>query len=306
MEKKYLQNVMTHFQKFTFWLKIKDLLTQQRNMIRQEQFHLEWNDFQKGIVSTYQELRNKQDFSDVTLVCEDNQRMRAHKLILSNSCEFFRAVLAEEQSSQPVIYMRGVSRDVMESLVDFIYRGEVSIPQDLINEFLDLAGDLKMKGLVKNESDENAKKDDIAEDGDGEDGQKKTRMKSSRLQRPQNQNISEEEELDLNSTELESKIDDEGIVSESNFKERRVSVSFGEKNEELKEKIQLLIEKRENQWACIACDRMSKSPADARRHAEIHISGFVHTCTKCDKTFQTSNSVNMHFYTNHKHKSSNE
>ena len=86
-------------------------------MIQQEQFHLEWNDFQKGIVSTYQESRNKQDFSDVTLVCEDNQRMRAHKLILSNSCEFFRAVLAEEQSSQPAIYMRGVSRDVMESLV---------------------------------------------------------------------------------------------------------------------------------------------------------------------------------------------
>jgi len=276
------------------------------DMIRQEQFHLEWNDFQVGIVSTFQELRNKRDFSDVTLVCEDNQRMRAHKLILSKSCEFFQAVLEEEQSSHPVIYMRGVSRDVMESLVDFIYVGAVSIPQDLINEFLDLAQDLKIRGLVKNESDKNAKEDDITEDGDGEDGQKNMRRKSGRLQRSQNQKISEREELDLNSIELKSKIDDKESVGESSFKERSIKVSFGEKNEELREKILLLIERRKNQWACISCDRTSKSLPDARRHAEIHISGFIHTCTHCDKTFQTSNSVNMHFYTTHKHKSVDE
>ena len=276
-------------------------------MIPQEELHLQWNDFQKGIVSTFQELRNKQDFSDVTLVCEDNQRMEAHKLILSNSCEFFRAVLAQELGAHPVIYMRGVKTHVMAALMDFIYRGEVSIPQDLINEFLDLAQDLKMKGLVKNESDENGSKDDINEDGnDGKDRQKNTQRKSSRVRRPQNQKIWEEEELDLNSTELENKIDDEEVFGESDFKESRVSVSFGEKNEDLKEKTLLLIEKRENQWACISCDRISKSSADARRHAEIHISGFIHTCTQCDKTFQTSNSVNMHFYTNHKHKSTDE
>ena len=273
-------------------------------MTSQEQLVLQWNDFQKGIVSTYQELRRNQDFSDVTLVCEDNQRIKAHKLILSNSCEFFRAVLGEELSSHLVIYMRGVGTDIMESVIDFIYCGEVSIPKELINEFLDLAGDLKMKGLVKNESDENGtKEDDITEDGRRERRQKNTRKKSSQVQ---NKQIWEEDELDLNLTELENKIDDDEIIGGNDFKERRVSVCFGEKNEDLKEKIQLLIEKREKEWACISCDRMSKSSADARRHAEIHISGFVHTCTQCDKTFQTSNSVNMHFYTNHKHKSSDE
>ena len=272
-------------------------------MIPQEQLHLQWNDFQKGLVSTYQELRRNQDFSDVTLVCEDNQRIKAHKLILSNSCEFFRAVLADEVSSHLVIYMRGVKTDIMESLVDFIYCGEVSIPKELINEFLDLAGELKMKGLVKNELNENGTKNNIIEDGRKKQRQKNTRKKSIQVQ---NQQIWEEEELDLNLSELENKIEEEEIIGENDFKVGRVSVSFGEKNEDLKEKIQLLIEKRENQWACISCDKMSKSPADARRHAEIHISGFIHTCTQCDKTFQTSNSVNVHFYTNHKHNSSDE
>ena len=192
-------------------------------------------------------------------------------------------------------------------MIDLIYCGEVSIPKELINEFLDLAGDLKMKGLVKNESDENGtNKDDVIDDGKREQRQKRTQKKSSEVQSLKSKQIWEEEELDLSLTELENKIDDEEIVGENDFKEQRVSISFGEKNEDLKKKIQLLIEKREKEWACISCDRMSKSPADARRHAEIHISGFIHTCTQCDKTFQTSNSVNMHFYTNHKHKSADE
>ena len=196
-------------------------------MTSQEQLVLQWNDFQKGIVSTYQELRRNQDFSDVTLVCEDNQRIKAHKLILSNSCEFFRAVLGEELSSHLVIYMRGVRTDIMKSLVDFIYCGEVSIPKELINEFLDLAGDLKMKGLVKNESDENGtKEDDITEDGRRERRQKNTRKKSSQVQ---NKQIWEEDELDLNLTELENKIDDDEIIGGNDFKERRVSVVLGRK-----------------------------------------------------------------------------
>ena len=269
-------------------------------MIPQEQLCLQWNDFQKSIVSTHQELRDSQDFSDVTLVCEENQRIEAHKLILSSGCEFFRSVLAEEPSSHPVIYMRGVRAAIMESLVDFIYRGEVNIPKDLINEFLDLAGDLKMKGLVKNESDENAREGDGKEDGEN------MKNKPSQVQRTRNRQIWEEDEEDLNSAECEDKINNGDISGEIRSDERKVSVSFGEKNKELKEKTLLLIEKRENQWGCISCHRISKNHAIARRHAETHVSGFIHTCTKCDKTFQTSNSVNMHFYTNHKHKSSNE
>ena len=48
-----------------------------------EKLCLKWNDFQENTNAAFGSLRNDNDFSDITLACEDGQQVEAHKVILA-------------------------------------------------------------------------------------------------------------------------------------------------------------------------------------------------------------------------------
>ena len=74
-----------------------------------EKLCLQWNDFKENVISSFESLREDQDFSDVTLACEDGQQIKAHRVILAGSSPFFENLLRSlKHSSHPLIYMRGV------------------------------------------------------------------------------------------------------------------------------------------------------------------------------------------------------
>ena len=64
------------------------------------------------------------DFADVTLVCEEDTHIEAHKILLSACSPFFRTVLKKNKHAHPMIYMRGVKTKDLSAIVDFIYLGE--------------------------------------------------------------------------------------------------------------------------------------------------------------------------------------
>ena len=47
----------------------------------EEKFCLKWNDFQENALKTFSKLRKEDDFSDVTLVADDQKQLMAHKVI---------------------------------------------------------------------------------------------------------------------------------------------------------------------------------------------------------------------------------
>ena len=127
-----------------------------------EKLCLRWNDFQHNIVSSYQELHKGSDFSDVTLVCEEDKQFEAHRLILSACSPFFSRILKRNKHSHPMIYMRGIRANDMEDILDFIYLGEASIYQDNLESYLALAEELQLKGLAGLEDHtQNAAEDNI-------------------------------------------------------------------------------------------------------------------------------------------------
>ena len=112
----------------------------------QEKFCLRWNDFETNISSAFRDLRNENDLFDVTIACEDDN-IQAHKVILSACSSFFKRVLKRTRNHQNMLlYLKGVSRQNMESVLDFMYYGEISISQDDLNSFLQVAEDLQVKG----------------------------------------------------------------------------------------------------------------------------------------------------------------
>merc|ERR1719328_223783 len=116
-----------------------------------EKFCLRWNDFESNISVAFRELREEKDFFDVTLACDDSQ-VSAHKVILSACSPFFRNILRRNPHQHPLLYLKNVKFSDLQSVLNFMYQGEVNVAQEELNSFLAVAEDLRVKGLTQNNS----------------------------------------------------------------------------------------------------------------------------------------------------------
>jgi len=114
-----------------------------------EKFCLKWNDFETNISSAFRDLREEKDFFDITLVCEDDNQVMAHKVILSACSPFFRNILRRNSHQHPLLYLKGVKYKELLAVLNFMYQGEVSVAQEELNIFLTVAEDLRVKGLTQ-------------------------------------------------------------------------------------------------------------------------------------------------------------
>ena len=117
-----------------------------------EKFCLQHDAFQKNIMKEVQEFRQNEHLSDVTLVLEDGSIIPAHKIILAMSSSFFNEILIKSGNKNNnlnnfSIFMRKCQRETIIQLLEFIYNGEVTVEENNIQEFIDLARELKIKGL---------------------------------------------------------------------------------------------------------------------------------------------------------------
>ena len=65
-----------------------------------EKLCLQWNDFQANIKIAFGDLREDNDFADVTLACEDGKQFEAHKMVLASSSPFFQNILKRNNHPQ--------------------------------------------------------------------------------------------------------------------------------------------------------------------------------------------------------------
>jgi len=121
------------------------------NDMGSEKFCLRWNDFENNISCAFREIRDDKDFFDITLVCDDDQ-IQAHKVIISACSPFFKNILRRNNHQHPLLYLKGVKFTDLQSVLNFMYHGEVNVAQDELNSFLAVAEDLKVKGLTQSQS----------------------------------------------------------------------------------------------------------------------------------------------------------
>jgi len=111
-----------------------------------EKFCLKWNDFQQSISQSFQDFR--EDLTDVTIFC-GKKKVEAHRLVLCACSSVFKDVLLKNSTLNPSIMLFDVELVELYNLLDFMYKGEVSVSQDRLQKFLDLAEKLEVKGLYQ-------------------------------------------------------------------------------------------------------------------------------------------------------------
>ena len=133
-----------------------------KNPTRMEEISFTWRQFDAHSTHLFRTLFETKDFSDVTLVCDDQKQVKAHKFILSASSSILDDFLRNNKSEGPSIYLPGIRLHELEPILRFIYLGETRCFQDLISEVMSVAKYLKIKEFeVGRESDKsNFKKED--------------------------------------------------------------------------------------------------------------------------------------------------
>ena len=100
---------------------------------------LEWKGYSSTTGTAFQNLYTDQDFTDVTLACEDNARLEAHKVILSSCSEFFSKILKQNPNPHPLIFLQGVCIKDLELLKRFMYFGSTRVNFDQIDNFMEVS-----------------------------------------------------------------------------------------------------------------------------------------------------------------------
>ena len=291
-----------------------------------------YSDFQENIKSSYCELREEGQFCDVTLASEDLE-IKAHRVILSASSLSLKNILLRHTHPNPLVYMTGVNSKTLASIVEFIYLGEVNICEDNLNDFINLADELQVKGMSGKLFEQTKTEDIVTKYGKEESpvnhgqnienphpGEREYKDKTNNEQQL-NEAIALKESTGPNHSPIEMEnifvaVKGTGkklkMLPGRKLEKSKVSMPLTAISNEAMEKINEIIEKRKSLsgptiWTCTICDFVSRrnKVCEVKEHAERHIEGFERSCKVCGETKKSSSLLRSHFIKMHNARAQN-
>ena len=249
-----------------------------------EKLCLNWNNFQENLNSAFGTLRKDTDLTDVTLACEDDRQIEAHKVVLSVSSPFFENLFKRNKHSHPLVFMRGVKSDVLIAIIDFLYKGEANVFQEQLDSFLALAEELKLKGLTGQDSFGDTERQPVSE-ADRTQATRKAIFKN--------------DQSEVN--QIETQLIQRYQPQNNEIKLAIPNVLSGDLKA-LDEKVKSMMEKSENliangaqkAYVCKVCGKEGHGIA-IRDHIEAnHLEGISLPCNSCEKVCRSRQTLRKH------------
>ena len=288
-----------------------------------EKFSLSWNDFETSISGAFQEIRNEKEFFDVTLACErEDDQIYAHKVILSACSPWFRSAFKRNPHQHPLFYLKGVKHSQMMSLLDFMYNGEVSVPQEDLNNFLVVAEELQIKGLTQNNSEKRpVSKSSLSSNTKISEAETKQLLNYCENQLSSTSDTSNdiqeifapvENEVYPDVMEVKSElgtivnVDDDFVEYEQEYVNYgNILPEDGDKNfQKYDELVKNMIRRTEDnhQWQCTVCEKKygKNYKSNLKEHIEVHHMKHISIICACGNIFNTKRAFRDHCSKIHK------
>jgi len=288
-----------------------------------EKFCLKWNDFESNISLAFREIREDKDFFDVTLACgEGEQQISAHKVILAACSPFFRNVLRRNPHQHPLLYLKGVTYSDLQSVLSFMYHGEVNVAQEELNGFLSIAEELKVKGLTQGNDGGSSKRPrspapsksssslpvkrprpapPIPPVQDDPDIQEVVPVKTE----PALAAVTSYSEAGASQDQQQQQVatyDEENYAEYGEYEDQQGYTDTGmvDFNQSMDGNKEALMRRVDGGYECILCCKVIKHNNIKRHIQDIHSSdGQSFMCDVCQKYFKNQNSLNVHYYKFH-------
>ena len=258
-----------------------------------EKLCLQWNDFKNNTIDAIGRLREDNDFSDVTLACEDGQQMEAHKVILAVSSPFFQRLLKKNKHPHPLIYMRGIKSEDLMSIINFLYQGEANVCQDDLDRFLAIAEELQLEGLTgQTNNDAEVKEEEATKiNRKFQSYNKEPNVSKYPRHAPANQSP----QIFGNENHLQK-----GTVALVNSSAGAMQ-ALNEDINNLMEKSSGMSTDSKPTYRCKVCGKEATHANNMKKHIEAaHIEGVCIPCAQCEKTFRSRNALAKHIHYTHK------
>ena len=236
--------------------------------MKTQKLNLSLDDFDICAGNTFKDLLEQTEFADVTLVSDDLQQIKAHRVILGASSSKFKAMFQKAEKQEPFIYLTGVSYNEMQSMIHFIYTGQTEISQEDLAHFLEIAAKFDVKGIAEYDLPDNSQ---LA-----------------------TEKIPIEPESDSSTTKiLESNTDNKApfVTIEKTFE-------FKKELTESKPEISFSINKGEILY-CESCDYKTNRSYTLKVHKRARHEGVKLPCDKCEAKFAFQHSLSTHKKTKH-------
>jgi zinc finger protein, putative len=123
----------------------------------------------------FERMFKEETMVDVTLSCGDGC-VKAHKMVLSACSTYFKNIFSKFTNpyQYPVVIIKDMPFEDLRAIIEFIYRGEVVVPQSQLASILRSAEALKVKGL----SDAKKRMDDEEENSNRKRKRRKKKAKT--------------------------------------------------------------------------------------------------------------------------------
>ena len=240
-----------------------------------EKFNLSWHTFKTHTNELLSELYFSSQFSDVTLICHDQTQFKAHKFILSTCSSVFRNILSQNDQV-PFIYLRGIAKEDVESVLQFMYLGEATLHQERMNNFLDVARDLDVKEIgnsVDVDDEETATSDKMTESFEDTD------------------DISNDFTVNNQNTHVPAVVTDSRKYQcqQCDYKATQIcnlNIHIKSKHEGMR-------------YPCQQCDYEATTPGDVNKHVKSKHEGIRLPCQHCHYKAYDSSSLLRHIRSKH-------
>ena len=289
-----------------------------------EKFYITWDTLDKFLShrkEMFDELLEAQNFSDVTLVCDEKHQFKAHKFILSSCSSVFKNILATN-STNTIIFLRGIHHKVLESILEFIYLGETKLEKEKMSDFLNVAKDLNVKEIGGDVINTNAN-DNGTKNTEIKNGNKKSYSDESVANiEYENEKMTPEKvmkESDRNSSSASgfnsSMTDDTDVYTNNDklimnkmkksdsdvTKNKCYSCQFCDKQYTSKQGIDIHIQAiHENiRFPCLQCDHIANSKKSLKSHTRAEHEGIRFQCKECDYVGKKSDNLKEHMQAKH-------
>ena len=260
------------------------------------------DDFDANFVSSFSSLRDSDEFLDVTLVSDDEIPVQAHKVVLSASSPFFRNVLKFQKVNYPLLYIRGVTNNVLAGVVEFMYKGEITIEENNLDSFLKLSEDLKLRGLSENDKIDS---DNLSESTTETQGIKsEKRKKQNKNVKPQmhdKMEIKKEDQVqetqNVEALVLKEEGKEEETAEVEDINDATEVALMGPETKDTTELVAKISEKmfkKDKLWYCKVCDVSKPKKSNLQVHIEIHHMDVVHPCKECDYVTKSRHAHTKH------------
>ena len=256
-----------------------------------ESFSLTWKEYQNVATGLFSNLSNDKDFADVTLVCTDNKQVQSHKVILNAGSSLFKEILSTNfQRKHALIYLKGVDSAILLKILDFIYKGQTDVDQENLEAFLEVAKDLRIKGLYEEQYDvdePSIEKENVASESEETKEDIVENVKSEHLETEEEK---QKDQDDRNITKGET-VERRRSIQEKPFSCSRCNGTYTNETT-LKRHLLSVHEGVKQPWP--QCEKQFSTLDSLKRHTKSTHDGIRYECKKCSNSFTSTSAIKRH------------